>query len=190
MFGVEASLARETLQNMWLEQLYVCFLQSMATSTSEKTENTGEGFEKANHCLWISIAVMNITTKINFRKEGFISSDSYSPSSRNIRAGNQGRNPGAGTNAEAIKEWCLLACSLWFILLAILQHPRPPVQGRYYPQLVEPIHINHQPRKCTMGLSTGQSAGNIFFNFKQITSSKTIFILCKVHKTSQITHKI
>lgn len=120
------------------------------------------GFEKTNHCHGISIAVMNIITKINFRKEGFISSDSYSPSSRNIRAGNQGRNPGVGTDAEAMKEWCLLACSLWFVLLAILQHPRPPVHGRYYPQLVGPIHINHQTRKCTMGLSIGQLLGTFF----------------------------
>lgn len=70
----------------------------------ENRKYRGGGFEKTNHCHGISIAVMNITTKINFRKEGFISSDSYSPSSRNIRAGNQGRNPGAGTDAEAMKE--------------------------------------------------------------------------------------
>lgn len=43
MFGVEASLAREILQNMWLEQLYVYSLQSMATNTSEKTENIEGG---------------------------------------------------------------------------------------------------------------------------------------------------
>lgn len=47
---------------------------------------------------------MNITTKINFEKEGFISSDSYNPLSRNVRAGNQGRNLRAGTDAEAMKE--------------------------------------------------------------------------------------
>lgn len=104
MFGVEASLAREILQKMWLEQLYVCSLQSMATNTSEKTENIEGGFEKTNHCHGISIAGMNITTKINFGKEGFTSSDSYSHSSRNVRAGNQGRNPGAGTDAKAMKE--------------------------------------------------------------------------------------
>lgn len=46
MFGVEASLAREILQKMWLEQLYVCSLQSMATNTSEKTENIEGGLRK------------------------------------------------------------------------------------------------------------------------------------------------
>jgi hypothetical protein len=46
-----------------------------------------------------------------------------------IMKGNQGRNLEAGTNAEAIKEYCLLAWSPWLAQPAFVYHPGPPYPG-------------------------------------------------------------
>jgi hypothetical protein len=60
-------------------------------------------------------------TKSRLRKKGFISDYSfYSPSSREVRAGTQGKNLETGTDAEAMRSatyWCVphMACSTCFL---------------------------------------------------------------------------
>lgn len=44
---------------------------------------------------------------------------------------------------------------------AFLQLPGPPAQGGHL-QWARPPHTKHQLRRCTIGLLTGQTGGDIF----------------------------
>jgi len=54
----------------------------------------------------------------------------------------QDRNVVAGTEAEAVEECCLLACSV-ICLACILYYPAQPAEGCLHSQLTGPLHINH-----------------------------------------------
>jgi hypothetical protein len=69
-----------------------------------------------------SVVILNITaylsyccpktmTKSDFGEKGFIST--YSAPSQTITEGSQGRNLEIENAAEAVKECCLLVCSIW-----------------------------------------------------------------------------
>jgi hypothetical protein len=80
------------------------------------------------------------------------------PSLKELREGTQGRNLEAGTEAEARTLFtCSMACPACFCMESRTTCPRvvPPTMG-WIP------HINHQLRKCTMGLRTDQSSTGIF----------------------------
>jgi hypothetical protein len=79
--------------------------------------------------------VINTIIKSYLGREGFISS--YTSMSqftiKEVRAGAQGRNPEAGTEAEAMEECCLLDCSPWLSQRAYLYSSESPAQGCYHP---------------------------------------------------------
>jgi hypothetical protein len=52
-------------------------------------------------------------TKSNWGRRGLLKLTGYLPSSGKVREGVQSKNLEAGTEAEAMEEWCLLACFPW-----------------------------------------------------------------------------
>ena len=65
---------------------------------------------------WVSIAVVKHHDQKQLGKKRFCFSIKFSghtPSLRGDRAGTQGRSLESGTEAEAVEEDCLLACSSW-----------------------------------------------------------------------------
>jgi hypothetical protein len=55
-----------------------------------------------------------------------------------IMAGSQGRNLEEGTEAEAMKEYCLLICSPWLYSVSFLNNTGPPDQEWHRPQWALP----------------------------------------------------
>ena len=72
----------------------------------------------------------------------------------------QGRNPEAGTEAEALEKCFLISYSSRLTRPAFLLYQGPPAQRWDHPKW--PSHINHQPRRFTTGFTIGQSGGGIF----------------------------
>jgi hypothetical protein len=79
-----------------------------------------------------------------------------------IRAGTQGRNLEARSEAEAMMECCLLACFPWLLQSAFLYNLGPWAQGWPHPPWPGPFHINHSSRKYPIDLPICQSDGDIF----------------------------
>lgn len=86
----------------------------------------------------------------------------YTPTRRELRAGTEGRNLEAGTDAEAIKECYLLSCPLRLSQLDFLYIPGPHIQEWQQPQWAGPSPINHQSIKHLTDMPTGQSEVDIF----------------------------
>lgn len=57
-----------------------------------------------------------------------------SPSSKKARVGSQGRNLGAGTEAETMAEHCLLPGFLWRYRFAFIYSSRPSAQVTITPE--------------------------------------------------------
>jgi hypothetical protein len=68
-------------------------------------------------------------TRSSLGRKGFISSYSSRPSLREVGGRNLSRNPGPGTEAEALKEHCLLACSWCSLSLLFYTTQDGPVGG-------------------------------------------------------------
>lgn len=60
----------------------------------------------------LSTAVVKHHDRSNLGRKRFIWLIGYSLSSGEAEVGNQGRNVDAGIEAEAMEEWCVLACSV------------------------------------------------------------------------------
>lgn len=92
------------------------------------------------------IIVIKNWSKTKFRRKGLIwvTCPDQSPSLRKAKA----RNLEEGVEAEAMKECCLVSCSL-LPQPTFLDQPGPPDQERNQPQWIGPSHISHQSRKCT-----------------------------------------
>ena len=52
---------------------------------------------------------------------------------RGVSARTHRKDQEAGTEAEAMKECCLLTCSLWLAQSAFIYHPELSYQERYHP---------------------------------------------------------
>lgn len=94
--------------------------------------------------LWpdfLSIAVINITTKSNLWMEGF-TSYKFQSTVTEARTGTQGRNLEAGMDPKAWKgaadRLAPMAC-----LACFLSNSPPPVQQWHCPQRAGPSHVNH-----------------------------------------------
>jgi hypothetical protein len=93
-----------------------------------------------------------MTKERNLENKAFVSA--CSSQSLSITEGCQGRNLKAGADAEAMEEYCLLACSACFLIqsrttslvmtLVTVKYPPPP--------------INQQSRNCHTSLSMEQSS--------------------------------
>ena len=72
----------------------------------------------------------------------------YHSSSKEVRAGTQGGNPEAGTEAEVMEECCLLACFPWLAQLAFLktttQNHRPKGGASHYGLSLLTLIINQE----------------------------------------------
>lgn len=79
-----------------------------------------------------------------YQGKGFLSAYSLQA----IMKGDQGRNLGAETDAEAMEEHCLPAYSSWLSACFFLQNPGPPFQEWHHPQWAGSSSINHQSRKA------------------------------------------
>lgn len=97
-------------------------------------------------------------TKSNSRKKGFDSS--YNTQVTLHHCGKSGQALKAGTEAEALEEHCLLACSSWHSQPAFLQNHQHR-GGTFHSGLDPPTSIIKQENTPT-NLSTGQSYGGIF----------------------------
>lgn len=93
----------------------------------------------------------------------------------------QDSNREAGTDAGALEECFLLACS--FMTFSARFLIGPSLQGRYHPQWTGTSHINHQLRICTKSFPTGLIYGSIFL--RENPSSQMIIACVKLHKTRQ-----
>lgn len=86
---------------------------------------------------------------------------------RHIRAGTQGRNLGGcwyrGCGVVLLPGLFSEACSACF-----LSDPRTASE-------LAPCHINQQSRKCTTGLPSSQSGGNIFSVVNSLLQSESSF---------------
>lgn len=71
----------------------------------------------------------------------------HSPSLREVRA---------ETEAETMKEYCLLGHSLVPAQLIFLYSPGPTDQGQCCPQWDRPIHINYPSTRSHTDMATGQ----------------------------------
>jgi len=90
----------------------------------------------------LSVAIRNMITKSSMGRKGLLQLTACSPSSVEVRAGAQGKNLEAGTDAETREECCLLACSSWLAQPAFLCNPEPPAQnGTAYSGLGPPPSI-------------------------------------------------
>ena len=87
-----------------------------------------------------------------------------------VRAEAQGRNPEAGTKAEAIEEHCFLDCSSWPAQPVFLKHQDYECMGDTGPM---GWAFSHQSRKCP----TGQPDGGIF---SIEASSSKMTLACQV----------
>lgn len=80
------------------------------------------------------------------------------PSPREVSSGTQSTSWRSSSNVDY-----LLICSLWLAEPALSYNPGPPAcLGWIHPQWFEPIHTSNSSIKYPGGMSTGQSAGDIF----------------------------
>lgn len=89
-------------------------------------------------------------------------STSFSSSSKEDRAGTQGKYLEAGTEVEAPEECCLLLCSLRIIHPPFLKHSGLPSHRSFCPLWSGPSHVNEKSRLCTPSFSTDQYCGFFF----------------------------
>lgn len=92
------------------------------------------------------------------QRKGLLHFKGYSSLLREVRAGPPA-GQAAGAEAEAMAECCLLICSSWLTQPASLCTPGPLPSCVTTYKWAKSSHINHQPRKFTSGLPTGQSGG-------------------------------
>lgn len=78
--------------------------------------------------------------------------------------GTKGRDLEVGTEAEAMKKFCLQACSSWFTQFAFLQGLEPPAHAWHLPQCAGPPIPFMKKKKCPSDLHKSQSDGGIFFS--------------------------
>ena len=126
-------------------------------------------------------------TKSNSGKKRFISSYD-SPSLREVGTRTQRRNLEAGTEAEAMEECCLLACSscpVQFVFLCTPGQDHLP-RGDTCSQWAEAFHINHNWIRYPPGLPTGQPNRSIFS--AEVPSSQMTLAWVKLIKTSLHNH--
>lgn len=90
------------------------------------------------------------------REEGFIwLVTDYNPPSREAKAGTQGRDLEAGTEAEVMEESCLWACYPQLTQTALF-HNSEPIQGWHL--------LCKSRRKCTTDWPIGNWMETFFFN--------------------------
>ena len=73
----------------------------------------------------------------------------------------EGQEPEGRTDAEAIEEYFMLACSLG-LLIPLCLEPKNISTGVASPTVPGPFHINNYLRKCPTGLTTDLSYVGIF----------------------------
>jgi hypothetical protein len=91
-----------------------------------------------------------------------------------------GREP-KGRNGHRGQSEMLLTALLLNGLLSLSSYitQDQPAQEWHFPQGDGPVHINHQSRKCTTGLPTGQSTGGIFTT--ELLSSQMTIVGSRPH---------
>lgn len=102
----------------------------------------------------------NITTKSNSRRQGFhLTLPHHSPPSKKVRTGTQ-----TGTGRQELKHRPWRSTVYWTDLHGLLSLSSYSIQDYlcHHPQWFGPSPTNHQSRKCTTGLITGQSGRDIF----------------------------
>lgn len=78
---------------------------------------------------FVSTVVINTMIKGNLGRKGFIHLTVYSLTWRKVRTGSRDRKLESGTDAETMKECCLLACFPWLAQSASWYNPGQPLQG-------------------------------------------------------------
>lgn len=95
-------------------------------------------------------------SKNNLKKNGCISTDTQAILYQWVTSGQQiNVEPGKPTEVETMEVGCLLACFTWLAQPDFLCKSAPPGQGLHQDQLDIHTQINHQSRKYTVDLSTG-----------------------------------
>lgn len=100
---------------------------------------------------FFSVALLNIMTKSNLRRKGFVWLTDHIQS---INDGSQGRK--LRTAAETKEECCLLPYFLWLSLCS----SGPPALGWSYPKQVQISYLNFQSRQQYKNLTTSQFDGD------------------------------
>ena len=114
-----------------------------APRTDPQFETFGT-FEK--DYLWVFVLSFLILFKTQWPKTteaeefGSLTFPQYSPSLSEVKAGTQGRNLEAETEAETTEEHCLVACFFWLAHPAFLYNSGPPALGQYYPRWTRTLH--------------------------------------------------
>lgn len=99
----------------------------------------------------------------------------------------QGRDPGAEADTEAIEEYCLQALLLMACSACLLTAPRITSPEAAPPTVSWASPINHQLRKCSIILATGNLVGCVFSN--EVLSVQMTLAWSSWHKTSQHTNQ-
>lgn len=156
---------------LWLE---VQGCVALPTSLKSVTLNfliwwTGKKTPVSRDCYHDKHAVFlraSIAMRKHWGRKGFILLiilRSHTLSLRGVRVRFQDRNLEARTQIKAMEDWYLVAHSHWAGLFL----------------------INHQPRKCTTGLLTGQSDGDVF-SVEEPCSNMTVALLSSWQKTQPV----
>lgn len=111
--------------------------------------------------LWTEVTLFRVSiVAIKMGRKGFVllRCSHCSQSSKE----SEGRNLKAGTEAQAMVDWCLRYCFSCLVHSAFFCHPERLAQGWHCPKWSGPSHIHQQSRQHTADEPTGQSYAGVF----------------------------